>query len=62
MKRIQFDDVHGVYEVKDFDENASAVGEIFVMDALRDGGDLQCALISDEMFDRIYQEYGIKRL
>jgi len=65
MRKIQANTITGFYEVEDFDENLDELtDENILMTCLKDCGEDETiyAEVTDEIYDKIKKEYGIKSL
>lgn len=65
MKKIQFDTINGVYEVKEFDGVDIMIPDFTILLNLKgavSGIVYGCEITSDDVFAMVKQEYGIKEI
>lgn len=63
MRKLQADTAHGVYEVAEF-ESEEIMSEQRFFESLFDCGkdEILCCTVTDKMYDKIQEKYGIKSL
>lgn len=61
MKKLQADTIRGVYEVESFEHEVTLNENIF-FEELRtlEDGEVACCEVSEEMYNKIKEKYGIK--